>query len=290
MISEETVRKAVKELLLRAETKLPADVKKALQNAYNAETEETAKMQLRAILENIELAEKTKTPMCQDTGIPIFYVSVGRGGGVDPNKLEDAIRKGVAEATKTIPLRANVVNPITRENPGANVGERMPFINYKCTEKEYLEISVFPKGAGSENMSTLAMLNPSDGLKGIKSFVLRTVVSAGGKPCPPTIIGVGIGGSADISMKIAKEALMRPLDKRNADKTLASLEVELTEAINSTGIGPMGLGGKTACLGVNVERAFCHTASLPIALNVQCWAARRASARIDRKGKITHLR
>jgi fumarate hydratase subunit alpha len=146
-----------------------------------------------------------------------------------------------------------------------------------------------PKGAGSENMSALAMLTPSQGLSGIKEFALNTIVKAGGKPCPPTIIGMGIGGSADISMKLAKEALLRPTNQRNDDSQIAELENELFTAINTLGIGPMGLGGKTTVLGVNIEYAYCHTASLPVAINIQCWAARRAVARIHPDGRIEHI-
>ncbi len=143
-----------------------------------------------------------------------------------------------------------------------------------------------PKGAGSENMSALAMLTPAQGLKGIKEFVLNTVLNAGSNPCPPTVLGVGIGGSADIAVKIAKEALLRPINQRSSDPDVAKLEIELHEALNDLGIGPMGLGGKTTVLGVNVEYAYCHTATLPCAVNVQCWADRRATARVYEDGQV----
>jgi fumarate hydratase subunit alpha len=169
----------------------------------------------------------------------------------------------------------------------------MPYINWKVGDKDYIEITVMTKGAGSENMSQLAMLTPSQGLKGIKEFVLNTVLRAGGNPCPPMILGVGIGGSADISMKLAKEALLRPLNVRHSDPEIAALETELLESMNMLGIGPMGLGGKTSLLGLNIEYAYCHTASLPVAINVQCWAARRGTVRIHTDGNLefpTHER
>ncbi len=277
MITEETIKTTVVELLKRAVTKLPPDIEDALNTAYQKETSEVAKMQLKAILDNINLAGETVTPMCQDTGIHIFYVTLGK---VETGDVEKAIRDGVREATETVPLRPNAVHPLTRKNPGTNLGENMPYINYRLSDADYVEISVMPKGAGSENMSKLAMLNPAQGIKGIKQFVLDTLLNAGSKPCPPVILGVGIGGSADISMKLAKKALLRPVTKRHPDQKIAELEEELLEALNETGIGPMGMGGKTTVLGVTIEYAACHTASHPVAVNIQCWAARRASARI----------
>jgi fumarate hydratase subunit alpha len=285
LISNELIKNTTIELLRKAVTKLPEDVEAVLKKAYENEEDEVPKMQLKAILDNMKLAEDTCTPMCQDTGIHVFYVNVGN---VPVKNIEEAIRTGVEEATELIPLRPNAVHPLTRKNPGTNIGERMPYINYKFSKENYLEITVFPKGAGSENMSALAMLTPSQGIKGIKEFVLDTVVSAGGKPCPPIILGIGIGGSADISMKLAKESLLRPIDERHEDEKIASLEEELLNALNLTGIGPMGLGGKTSVLGVNIEYAHCHTASFPVAINIQCWAARRATARIYSDGKVKY--
>lgn len=277
MISEETIQSTVVELLKRAVTKLPPDIEEALNNAYKKETSEVAKMQFKAILDNINLAGETLTPMCQDTGIHIFYVTLGN---VKTGDIEKAIRNGVKEATEKVPLRPNAVHPLTRKNPGTNLGEKMPYINYYVSDADYIEIHVMPKGAGSENMSKLAMLNPAQGINGIKEFALDTLLNAGSKPCPPVILGIGIGGSADISMKLAKKALLRPVTSRHPDAEMAALEDELLQALNETGIGPMGLGGNTTVLGVNIEYAYCHTASHPVAINIQCWAARRASARM----------
>jgi fumarate hydratase subunit alpha len=286
MIKESLIKSTVVDLLQKAVTILPSDVKAAINKAYETETDDVPKMQLRAILDNITLAEQNATPMCQDTGIHIFYVTLGK---TEAENISEAIIEGVKEATKKVPLRPNAVHPLTRENPGNNTGLRMPYINYRFSDEDYLEIGVMPKGAGSENMSALSMLTPSQGVKGVKEFALNTVLNAGGKPCPPTIIGMGIGGSADISMKLAKEALVRPLDQKHSDPEIAELEQELFTELNSLGIGPMGLGGKTTLLGLNIEYAYCHTASLPVAINVQCWAARKAIARIHPDGSIEHL-
>ena len=286
MISKDLVKSTVKELLRMASVELPIDVKKALRDAYEREVEDVPKMQLKAILDNIELAEKMGTPMCQDTGVHIVYVKLG---DVEVEGLEDAIKEGVAEATATLPLRPNAVHPLTRKNPGTNVGLNMPYVHIEKIKDDFLEITVMPKGAGSENMSALAMLTPAAGLKGVKDFILQTVVKAGGQPCPPGILGVGIGGTADVAMKLAKEALLRPLGSRNPDPEIAKLEEELLEALNGLGIGPMGLGGKTTLLGVNIEVAYTHTASLPVAVNYQCWAARRATARIYPDGRVEYI-
>jgi fumarate hydratase subunit alpha len=286
MISDDIIKRTTVEILQNAVTDLPKDINEGLQNAYEREESDIAKMQLRNILDNIDIAKSTTLPMCQDTGIHIFFVTFGRGMSM---KVDDAIIAGLREATKKIPLRPNAVHPLTRENPGDNTGLKMPYINYRFSDEDYLEIAVMPKGAGSENMSALAMLNPSQGLHGIKEFALDTMLNAGGKPCPPIIIGMGVGGSADISMKLAKESLLRPIDQRNSDPQIAELENLISEAINDLGIGPMGLGGRTTALAVNREYAFCHTASLPVAINIQCWAARKAIARIHPDGSIEHI-
>ncbi len=285
MVTEADIANATVELLRKTVVKLPTDVEEALRKAYAAETDEVPRMQLKTIVDNIDMAIKGNTPMCQDTGVTIFYAALPKDCKVDVGR---GIVEGVRKATKEVPLRPNAVHPITRKNPGDNVGERMPYINWKVHDKDYIEITVMTKGAGSENMSALAMLTPSQGLKGIKEFVLNTVVRAGSNPCPPTILGVGIGGSSDIAMKLAKEALLRPINQRHKDPEIAKLESELLEAINMLGIGPMGLGGKTTCLGLNIEYAFCHTASLPVGINVQCWAGRRGTVRIGPDGKTSY--
>jgi len=275
LIEEVTVR-----LLRTAATTLPADVLGALERARGSETEPVAKVQLDTILKNVELGEMRQLPMCQDTGLPLFYIT----GQCDEGMIS-AIRRGVERATRTIPLRPNVVDPITRMNGGNNLGDMVPLIHFEPTEQEHTDITLMMKGAGSENMSALRMLTPSQGVKGIKEFILDTVVAAGGKPCPPIIVGVGIGGTADLACHLAKKVLLRPLHLGNGDDSLHQLETEMAAALNRTGIGPMGLGGRTTVLGVSIEMASCHTASLPVAVSLQCWAARRASARIFPDGR-----
>lgn len=285
-ITFEVIKSTAIGLLRTAVIRLPQDVVSAIETGYEHETEPIAKLQLKTILDNIKLAAEKNIPLCQDTGMIIFYVDVGK---LYVENIESALRAGVEAATATIPLRPNAVHPLTRKNPGNNVGARAPYINYRCSSNDYIELTVIPKGAGSENMSKSAMLTPADGVEGIKKFVVDTVVHAGGKPCPPTIIGVGIGGSIDISAKLAKEALLRPLGTRNQDRVIAVLELELYELLNKLGIGPMGLGGKTTVLGVNIEYAYTHTASLPVTVNIQCWAARRATAKIYPDGKVEYV-
>lgn len=285
MIPAEKIKEACAEILRRSVTELPMDTVNALKRGYERETDDVPRMQLKAILDNVDLAVKTGTPMCQDTGVPIFFVNIGKVG---INGLNNVIREAVAEATESVPLRPNVVHPLTRKNPGTNVGERMPYINYRFSDNDYLEIGVMPKGAGSENMSRLSMLTPAKGLKGMKEFALETMLRAGGKPCPPVILGLGIGGSADIAMKLGKEALLRPIAERHPEEEIANLEREILQAINELGIGPMGMGGKTTLLGVNAEYAYCHTASLPVAINIQCWAARRSLVRMYLNGDVVY--
>ncbi|MFH0749136.1 MAG: fumarate hydratase [Candidatus Bathyarchaeota archaeon] len=276
------------ELLRRAEINLPPDVLQVLNKAYNEETSELGKSQLGAILENIKLAENLKTPICQDTGLMIFYVTIGNQFG-DFAFIPDALTEATRRATRDIPLRPNAVHPLSRKNSGDNVGKDIPVITYNITNGDYIELTALPKGGGSENMSVLSMLTPSQGVKGLKQFVIDTVVASGGKPCPPTVIGIGIGGTADYAVKLAKKALLRSLDQPNPDRDIAQLEKELLEMVNATGVGPMGLGGKFTALGLNIEYAYCHTTALPVGINIQCWAGRRATAKIHKDGKVEYI-
>ncbi len=268
-------------LMRTATTTLPVDVLAALERALAEETEEIAKAQLRTILENIRLAEEGRVPMCQDTGVPIFYVS-----GLWDEGLEAGIRQGVARATREVPLRPNVVHPLTRHNTGDNLGDGMPVVHFSPPKGDFIEIVHMPKGAGSENMSALRMLNPSEGANGIKRAVLEVITKAGGRPCPPTIVGLGVGGTTEEAAYLAKRAVLRPVGRRSLDPEAARLEEDLELMLNRSGVGPMGLGGRTTVLGVSVELAHCHTASLPVAINLQCWAARRCSARIYPDGRV----
>ncbi len=286
MIDESTVEELVFKLLKKASTGVPPDVKRSLDEAYAREEGVVPKMQMKAILKNIEVAGKESLPLCQDTGVHIFFVRGDLHMIKSFSGFEEAIKSGVRKATEEVPLRPNAVHPITRKNPGTNIGVKMPYINYIPTDDPYIEITAFPKGAGSENMSFMKMLTPSQGIKGIKEFVLDCIIRSGGKPCTPTVIGVGIGGTSDIAMHIAKESLLRPIGSRHPEKEMAELEEELMKAANETGIGPMGLGGKTTVLDVHVEYAYCHTASLPVAVNTQCWTGRKATARMYDDGRI----
>ncbi len=260
---------AVIDILREAETVLPDDVTKALKKAASEESSPVAGEQLAAILKNIEVASGKKVPMCQDTGILIFFVEIGRDLELD-FRLEDAIIEGVKKATQSIPLRPNAVDPINRNNSGNNTGNGIPDIKYEFVEGNSLKITVAPKGAGSENMSAIKMFNPTE-KDSIRNFVLETVLNAGGKPCPPVIVGVGIGGSFDKAARLAKSALLKKTDDMDDE------EKNLLKEINDLGIGPMGLGGNTTALAVHIKKAHCHTASLPVAVNIQCWANRHAS-------------
>ncbi len=275
----EPVEDIVVNLLRLANTKLPEDIGWALEAAAGWETNPVAYTQLGAIMDNVKKAEHMGKPMCQDTGIPVFYVR-----GRFDSSIAAEISRGVERATAEIPLRPNTVDPLTRANDGRNLGSGMPIIHYIPTEDDFTEITVLPKGAGSENMTRLGMLNPADGVEGVRRFVMHAVLEAGGRPCPPSIVGVGIGGTSDRCVEMAKEALLMPIDEDNPDPDLRKMEEDLFVALNGSGLGPMGLGGATTVLGVRIKKAFCHTASLPVAVNIGCWATRRASARISSEG------
>ncbi|WP_290596505.1 MULTISPECIES: fumarate hydratase [unclassified Archaeoglobus] len=255
-------------VLRKAHTELPEDVVTAIRNAHEREENEIARRTLETILKNVEAAKKLKVPMCQDTGIPVFFVEIGRDLRLEFD-LCKAIREGVRRATLEIPLRPNAVHPITRENSRDNTGVHIPQINLEIVEGDELKITAMPKGAGSENVSALKMMLPTEVNK-IRDFVVETVLRAGGKPCPPIFVGIGIGGTFDGAAKLAKKALLRNVLEMN------EFEFEILKAINDLGVGPMGLGGKTTALAVLCEIGHCHTASLPVAVNIQCWANRRA--------------
>ncbi len=274
MISEKLVENTVYQLYKKAVMILPEDVKISLENALKVEDNEISRLNIESILKNIEVAEKKSIPMCQDTGLPIIFVKLG---DVEVQNLYEGIRKGVKKATEEVPLRPNIVDPITRKNSENNLGKLIPQIDIELIDEDYVEFTILPKGFGSENNNALKMALPGEGIKGIKEFVVETVLKAGGKPCPPTIVGVGIGGTSDLAMKIAKKALLRKIDDENDNPELAKLEKDILKEINSSGIGPMGLGGKTTSLGVKIEKIDTHTAGLPIGVCIQCWAHRHAS-------------
>lgn len=275
-------------LLKLAVTELPLDIKQNIRLALTQERNEIARKQLTTIIKNFNLASKMNIPLCQDTGTIIFYITVGEKFPILAS-LPQLLKRATKRASEVIPLRPNAVNPFTNQNSGDNTGKYIPYINWELVSGDNLTITAFPKGGGGENTSTIGMLNPGSGMKGIKRYIVDTVISARGKPCPPVILGIGIGGGADIAMKLAKQALLRPLNSRHEESKVANLEEELHILTNMTGIGPMGLGGNTTVLGVNIEYAHRHPGSLPVAIAFQCWAARKASAKISSNGQVDYL-
>jgi fumarate hydratase subunit alpha/L(+)-tartrate dehydratase alpha subunit len=283
------VEEVAKTLYITALKKLPPDVKDALQKAYERETHETAREIFRTILKNIEVAEKEDLLICQDTGLPIFFVTIGSRFPVDGARIEKALEEGAKRATLEHPFRGSSTHPLTRINPQTSVGNGLPVIHWEFDESAgHVDILMVPKGSGSENMSAMKMLYPADGLKGVKKFILDRVIESGSNPCPPGVIGVGLGGTADLVGVLAKKALTRPVGSGNPDPEVARMEEDLLAAINGTGIGPMGLGGETTALAVHIETAYTHITQNPVAVNTECWPARRARAKIFPDGKVEY--
>jgi len=283
-ISNKNIEEILIEGIDQAETDLPKDVIKALEKAATKE-KGLAKIQLETILKNIKIASKEGIPMCQDTGIMTFYIEAGTEFKY-LSALKKIIYNAVKKATKEIPLRPNTVNPFTQENPGNNTGSHIPYINWNIVKGSECTIYILPKGGGSENMSALWMLNPNEGFVKAKKLIVEHIINAGGKPCPPTIVGIGIGGGADICMSLAKKALLRKIGERNKEKKVAKMEKELIELINKTGVGPMGMGGGTTVLDVHIEYAHRHPASFPVGLVLQCWADRKKTIKFTKNGTI----
>lgn len=269
-IKAEQISRAVKEACIKANLNLPPDVLRALKKAYAGEISPGGREVLRQLLENSSKSGESGVPLCQDTGLAIFFIDVGQDVHIEGD-LADAINEGVRQGYGEGLLRKSVCHPFTRANTGDNTPA---IIHTRLVPGESIKVALLAKGGGSENMSRVTMLAPAEGWTGIKKFVLRRVVESGSNPCPPIIVGLGIGGSFESSPLLAKRALLRPLDEENPDAELCAKEQELLEAINSLGIGPMGLGGATTCLGVHINMAPCHIASLPLAVNIQCHSAR----------------
>ncbi len=278
------VEEAAKELYIRALKLLPPDVKQGFDALARGETDAGAKRMLGTMIRNISVAESTDNLLCQDTGIPIYNVRIGRGVEVDGVALKEAIRRGCERATREHPLRSSVVHPITRINQHSSSGRGVPVIHVDFSADDGLEIEMIPKGSGSENNSWLKMAVPAEGVDAIKTFVVDCVLEAGGKTCPPTIVGVGVGGTADLCVHLAKVAATRPLGSRCEDPEGARLEQELTQAVNLLGVGPQGLGGDSTAFAVHVETAATHITMNPVAVNMQCHSARRARATFRGKG------
>jgi tartrate/fumarate subfamily iron-sulfur-dependent hydro-lyase alpha chain len=281
------VETTCRDLYIKSLKEIPPDIVEAIKRAALTETKEVAKRIFSHYIQSIELGRTEDMIVCQDTGIPIYWVNIGGNLRLDGARLSQAIVRGTERATREHPLRSSIVSPIKRENRQTSTGEGIPVIHYDFVpDSDVLDILFMPKGSGSENMSSLKMLVPADGVNGIKRFVLEQVVGAGAKPCPPTIVGVGIGGSSDLCMALAKKATTRPLGTPNSDPEIAALEKELFDAINQTGIGPQGLGGNTTALAVHIESAWTHITCNPVAVNMQCWRAERRRAKLRADGSV----
>ncbi|MGH8600861.1 MAG: fumarate hydratase [Burkholderiales bacterium] len=279
------IEEACKELYIRALKLLPPDIKQGFDRLAANETNTTAKSVLGTMIQNIAVAEDTTNMLCQDTGIPIYNVVIGSGVEVDGHALKQAIAKGCERATREHPLRSSVVHPVTRVNQHTSCGRSVPVINIDFSaDPETLTIEMIPKGSGSENNSWLKMAIPAEGIDAVKTFVIDRVLDAGGKTCPPTIVGVGIGGTADLCVHLSKVAATRPLGTHCEDPEGAKLEKELSAAVNQLGVGPQGLGGDATSFAVHVETAATHITMNPVAVNMQCHSARRARATFTPQG------
>ena len=272
------ITKAVKKLFIEANTSLGEDVIDALQQAFSREESQTGKQVLQKIIENAHIAQRKKMPICQDTGLAVIFVEIGQDVHITGGELHAAIEEGVRQAYAEGYLRKSVCDPFTRKNTTDNLPA---IIHVDVVSGDRLKIIAMPKGGGSENCSAAKMLTPAAGSDGIKKFVLETVDNAGANPCPPIIVGVGIGGSLEQACVMAKKALLRPVGEQNrVDERAEQIEKELLESINKLGIGPGGLGGRVTALAVHIEMMPCHIASLPVAVNIQCHVARHRETKL----------
>lgn len=278
-IDPKSIEDAAKELYIRALKILPPDIKSGFSRLSKSESAPTAQRILATMVTNITVAEATDNLLCQDTGVPIYNVTIGRGVEVDGQALKQAVRRGCERATREHPLRSSIVHPLTRKNEQTSCGVLVPVIHIDFSDSpDLLEIEMIPKGSGSENNSFLKMAIPAEGIAAIKTFVIDCVLAAGGKTCPPTIVGVGLGGTSDLAVLLAKRAATRPLGSVCSDPEGAALEQQLSAAVNQLGVGPQGLGGDSTSFAVHIELAATHITMNPIAVNMQCHSARRARA------------
>jgi len=291
-LSEKLIYKQIYDTIIRAVTEISDDVKAILQNTLAAETNETAKSMLSSMLENLDIAKSQDKAVCQSPGYPTTYLSFGNGN--IPKNLVQIITDAVGDATDKGYLRPSMVDPLTRENSGNNTGAGIPNIEYEyCPGQTYVDFIISFKGCGAELGNDIRILTPAKlgkDLSGLKRLVLETAINAGGKPCPPYGIGIGIGGQMDIAAKLSRKAIsVRRWDDVNHDPQLAALEQELKDSINSLGLGSGGTGGDTAALAVKIERTHTHTAIAPVAINFHCWVARRAGIRIHDDGRTEKI-
>lgn len=276
-IDSSLISEVVARLCIDANYHLPPDMKKQIISSSKEESWETASIILDQIIENFNIADENLQPICQDTGLACVFLSIGQDVHIKGN-LEEAVNEGVRKGYSKGYLRKSVVSdPLKRVNTGDNTPA---MIYYDICPGDKLKITIAPKGFGSENMSQIKMLKPSDGIEGVKDFVIKVVEDAGPNPCPPIVVGVGIGGTFDKAAYLAKKALMRPVDQRNSEDFYAELEEELLEKINALGIGPQGFGGKTTALAVNIEKFPTHIAGLPVAVNINCHVTRHMTEEI----------
>lgn len=270
-IDSKVITKEVKKLCIEGNIYLGDDVIKSFKENLEKEKSDLGKDILNILIENAQIAKETHIPLCQDTGMAVFFVEIGQEVMIKGDTLTDAINKGVSEGYTKGYLRKSVVSPITRINTKDNTPA---IIHYEMVKGGKIKIQYAPKGFGSENMSQLKMLKPSDGIEGVKEFIVKTVSEAGPNPCPPIVVGVGIGGTVDKCAQIAKKALFRDIGTHSEDEMIADLEKEMIKKINDLGIGPQGLGGNTTALAVNIETFPTHIAGLPVVVNINCHSAR----------------
>jgi fumarate hydratase subunit alpha len=270
-VAVDNITKLVRDLFIDANCNLGEDVVMALQQALGSEESAIGKEVLTELIENARIAKTENMPICQDTGLPVVFIELGQEVHLAGGDLSKAINAGIRQGAQEGYLRPSVCHCLTRHNTGDNTPV---VIHLEIVPGDRVRIIVLPKGGGSENMSGVRMLTPSAGLEGVKEFVIQQVKDAGANPCPPIIVGVGIGGSFDQAAIIAKKALLRPIGSTNTDPEIAAIEVDLLGRINDLGIGPSGYGGRTTALAVHVAMIPCHIASLPVAINIQCHAHR----------------
>ena len=279
IISFDRVVETAEALCGRAACDLPPDVLSRLRECAAAEKSELGKEFFRQYLENADIAGRERLPLCQDTGVAVWFVEYGTGITFDRGDIYEALNEGTRRGYKNFYLRKSILRDPLFDR--TNTFDNTPaVIHLRLVPGDRLKLVLAPKGGGSENMSGLKMLRPADGREGVVNFIVDTVRKAGGNPCPPTVVGVGLGGTMELCAILAKRALLRPLGSRHSDPRYAALEEELLQKLNSTRVGPQGLGGDVTCLGVHIETHPCHLASLPVAVNLNCHAARHAGAEI----------
>lgn len=275
IIKSSQITEIVRDMCIKANIYLGEDVVESLKENKEKENSELGKNILNILIKNCKIAKEKQMPICQDTGMAVFFVSIGQDVHVEGKNISDAINEGVKQGYEDGFLRKSVVTPINRKNTQDNTPA---IIHYDIVEGDKITIEFAPKGFGSENMSKMKMLKPSDGIKGIQNFIIDTVKEAGPNPCPPIVVGVGIGGTIEKCAQIAKKSLLRDIGEHNKDENIKNLEIQILKEINNLGIGPQGLGGNTTALAVNIETFPTHIAGLPVVVNINCHAARHKKA------------